>query len=247
MRSMSRVLLVALTLVTSTISNDGVGTTSAFAPSLSSFRSETSSSRLRDAPNPRDDDDDENGGGEDRTATVSDRFLRPRIDDRGLVLADALVAQVVAPTAEIAWLSLAGAPRPSWLRPLFLSSSFGPGGVLAPTLVHGADLALCWTAGALAAEAYERGAFDVSSSSGGDYGVVVSRVLRAGAFATGLLVLSTQARLFFELGFVRFGEGGEAVDLRLLTTAAELVNDVFFEAVVLTSWRLYRASLTANR
>ena len=38
----------------------------------------------------------------------------------------------------------------------------------------------------------------------------------------------------------------EETDLRLFTAAVEVINDSFFEGIVLGSWRLYRASLTAD-
>jgi hypothetical protein len=98
--------------------------------------------------------------------------------------------------------------------------------------------------GALAAKAYDSEAFNVSGGRG--YGTVIKRILQAGAFATGILIFSTQLDLLFEFGrYVQVGESDET-DLRLLSAAVELINDVFFEALVLGSWRLYRASLTAS-
>jgi hypothetical protein len=45
--------------------------------------------------------------------------------------------------------------------------------------------------------------------------------------------------------FVQPGESPE-IDLRLLTATVEVINDVFFEAVCLVSWRLFLARQTAT-
>lgn len=125
---------------------------------------------------------------------------------------------------------------------LFATPKYGS--LVAPTLIHGAGLATCWLLGALASKAYESDAFNISEGRG--YGTVVLRIVQAGAFATGLLVASTQLDLFLEFGrWVQPGESDE-IDLRLLTAIVELINDVVFEAGVLSAWRLYRASLTGD-
>ena len=98
--------------------------------------------------------------------------------------------------------------------------------------------------GALAAKGYDSDAFNISGGRG--YGTVISRIIQAGAFASGLLIFSTQVDLFLEFGrAVQLGESTET-DLRLVRAAVELVNDIFFEALIVGSWRLYRASLTGN-
>lgn len=171
---------------------------------------------------------------------VLDRFTSPVIDDPALPLSDALVAQIVAPTLEVFWLTLNRASMPSWLT---ASQSLLPlrGSLVAPTLIHGASLACCWIAGALAAKAFEVKAFDVSDGKG--YGTVLLRTIQAGAFASGLLILATQTELLFEFGrWVQLGES-EEIDIRLLQAAVELINDIFFEAAVLLSWRLVHAKL----
>ena len=182
--------------------------------------------------------------------SIINRFLSPKMDDAGLPLADSLIAQIVAPSFQIFYLSIFHAPRPSWLAPLFnnnngmLYQQAQYGTLVAPTLIHGAGLAACWIAGALAAKAYDSDAFNVSGGRG--YGTVITRIVQAGAFSTGLLIFSTQIDLFLEFGrYVQPGESKE-IDVRLLTAIVELINDVFFEAVALTSWRIYRASLTAK-
>ncbi len=181
--------------------------------------------------------------------SIFDRFLNPKIDDAGLPLADALIAQVVAPTFQITWLTINHAPRPSWLEPIFADKSLlyeipRQGTLLAPALIHGAGLAACWTLGALAAKGYDSDAFNISGGRG--YGTVIARIIQAGAFATGVLIFSTQVDLLLEFGRnVQPGESDET-DFRLLTAIVELINDIVFEAVTLSGWRIYRASLTGN-
>lgn len=184
---------------------------------------------------------DPNNNGDEEGSSVTERFLSPRIDDRGLPIADALVAQIVAPSFQVFWLGVSQSPLPSWLR---LSLWAPRGSMVAPTLIHGAGLACCWVAGALAARGFESEAFNVSEGRG--YGTVILRTIQAGAFATGVLILSTQIDLLLEFGrYVQWGES-EETDRRLLVAAVEVINDIFFEAVTLTSWRLYRASKTAD-
>jgi hypothetical protein len=172
------------------------------------------------------------------------RFFNPIIDDPGLPFADTLVAQIVAPSLQVFWIGLIHAPSPIWLRPIFDSQLWqARGSLVAPTLIHGAGLACCWIAGALAAQAYERKAIDPTVEG---YGTVVWSIMKAGAFAVGLLIFSTQVDLLFEFGrFVLPGES-EATDLRLLSAIVEILNDVAFEASVITSMRLYLAFVTAR-
>jgi hypothetical protein len=180
--------------------------------------------------------------------TILSRFTNPRIDDPALPLADVVVAQVIAPSLQVFWLALNHAPSPTWLRPLFESSYFTNvrGALVAPALIHGAALAVCWVMGALAARSYEIDALVPSNQDGvggnKGYGRVVLRVAKAGAFATGLLILATQFDLFWEFGgrYVQYGDG-EQTDFRIQVAAVELINDVFFEAVTILTWRLYLA------
>lgn len=193
----------------------------------------------------------------DAVSSVLSRFTSPIIDDRALPISDVVVAQVIAPSLQVFWLSLNHAPTPTWLV-LEKSSTLlfqARGSLVAPALIHGAALGTCWIVGALAARAYERAAIaPVSAKDAANnknleesgYGTVVWRVVQAGAFSTGLLIMATQLDLLFEFGrWVQPGES-EAVDLRLLTAAAELINDVFFEAVTLLTWRLFLARQTVN-
>lgn len=197
--------------------------------------------------NERDSTDDNNN---DNTSDILSRFISPVIDDPALPLSDVLVAQIIAPSIQVVWLSLNHAPAPSWLRPIFDMNTqlfAARGSLVAPALIHGAALASCWIVGALAAKSYERAAIAPTEDNLSDYGTVLWRVVQAGAFATGVLILATQADLLLEYKgqFVQPGESPE-IDLRLLTGTVEVINDVFFEAVCLVSWRLFLARQTAT-
>ena len=200
------------------------------------------------------------------------RFLSPRIDDPGLPLTDVLLAQIVAPTFQIYWLVLNRAPNPTWLQPI--SSYFGEapelaprGSLLAPTLIHGAGLAVCWLAGALAAKMYEREAFTLKETAAeanirdgypaesngvslldsiSRYDTIIVRLIQAGAFASGILILSTQLDLLLEFKrYIQYGES-EETDLRILVGTVEVINDIFWEALVLSSWRIIHANFMSN-
>jgi hypothetical protein len=211
------------------------------------------------------DDEKESKGGDADSKTknhILKRFTSPIIDDPGLPLPDVLVAQVIAPSVQIAWLILLHAPQPTWLKPIFDSSVLytRQGSFVAPALIHGAALASCWIVGALAARAYERKNIspvkkrtaNTNEPSDGlpvskiewDYSSVATAIFKSGAFATGLLILATQADLYFEYGqWVQVGTS-EEIDFRLLVAIVELTNDVFFEAVTIAAWRLYLAFQT---
>jgi hypothetical protein len=198
-----------------------------------------------------DDQDDNQNQATKSTANILGRFTSPVIDDPALPLSDALVAQVIGPSVQVAWLSLQHAPQPTWLKPIFNTDLLytARGSMVAPALIHGAALATCWVVGALAAKAYERQSISPvprksqeAGDSSWDYTLVWAAILRGGAFATGLLILATQIDLLLEFGrWVQLGES-EETDFRLLVAIVELVNDVFFEAVTITSWRLYLAN-----
>ena len=127
---------------------------------------------------------------------IRSRFVAPRIDDPGLPLTDALVC--ISGSLFIAQWALNPAvppslkiPPPSWLSPTPL-----PGGIdwrglpyILSTVSHGASLAACWVLGSLAASNYESDAFM------GTWQTALARTWRAGAFAVGVLLLSTQLEL----------------------------------------------------
>lgn len=175
-------------------------------------------------------------------SSILARFTSPRVDDPYLPLSDVLVAQIAAPGLQVVWLSLNHAPSPSWIRPFF--GYAGPGSLLAPTLIHGAALASCFVVGALAARAYELDAIVPrklpNDDTTWDYTKVISSVLQAGAFATGVLIMGTQFDLYTHLGYVQLGDSPET-DFRLQVAVVELTNDIVFEAVSLLAWRLYLA------
>lgn len=208
-------------------------------------------------------------------SNILGRFTSPVIDDPALPLSDVLVAQVIGPSIQIAWLIWQRAPQPTWLSPI-LSNGGGllfnnaRGSFVVPTLIHGAALSSCWIVGALAARAYEQdniapkqkqqsdfgiinGVDDINGKQGEsrkvgwDYGSVLITIFKGGAFASGLLILSTQADLLLEYGrWVQVGES-EEIDFRLLVAIVELINDVFFEAIAIASWRLYLAFQTERK
>lgn len=184
-------------------------------------------------------------GSEEEDNAIS-RFAYPRIDDAGLPLSDVLFAAIIAPSFQVFWLSANHAPIPTWLADSQnqLFNSPVQGSLIVPTLIHGAGLAVCWTLGALAGRAYESDAFNISGNRG--YKEPILRVIKGGTFATGILIFSTQIDLFLEFGrYVDVGESNET-DVRLLEALVEGINDVFFEALTLFSWRIYRASLTGE-
>ncbi|KAG8462729.1 hypothetical protein KFE25_004705 [Diacronema lutheri] len=172
------------------------------------------------------------------------RFLTPRVDDLGLPIADSLVCLSV-PVLVATVVLAGGLARPSWL----VAAPFVPRvralPFVLPAVGHGLSLASCWVLGAFAAAAYRKEAY----GSTGSTRTVLSYTLRAGAFATGLLIFSTQAQLQLTLGGTAVGAWAEpgfpstAADMLIVQRTAELALDVGLEAVAMTAWRLYRASL----
>lgn len=179
------------------------------------------------------------------------RFLSPRIDDPGLLYADAFVC--IGGALFVAQWALSPAvppdikiPPPSWLSPTVLPVGVNWRGLpyVLPALVHGSELACCWVLGALAASAYESEAYS------GTLPQALSRTWRAGAFAVGVLILSTQLSLYDSLTAqgldpytVPSTEGidaGAAADAQILSTAFELIIDIGVQAVQMTLFRAYR-------
>ncbi|KAG7348421.1 hypothetical protein IV203_017126 [Nitzschia inconspicua] len=166
---------------------------------------------------------------------ILDRFTDPKIEDPMLPLTEAGIAQIVAPTLELFWLKLNQSPFPSWAQPLYDYTFTPRGALLAPTLVHGAGLACAWLLGCLAAKGYQREAYESDALR------VISTTLKAGAFACGILILATQFDLYREMGgYVQVGDSAET-DLRIYRALVELIDDIFFEAVTLLGWRLFRS------
>ena len=168
------------------------------------------------------------------------RILSPKIDDRGLPIIDALVAQIIGPSLQVFYLVLSGSPRPTWLNPYY-DGTFTQyrGALLAPTLLHGAALSCCWVLGALAARGYENDAIDPTIAGPS---TVALRVFQAGCFASGCLIFSTQIDLLLEFGrWVQLGESPE-IDARILTAAVEVTNDIFFSICAIVPIRWYLAA-----
>ncbi|KAL3910749.1 MAG: hypothetical protein SGILL_007570 [Bacillariaceae sp.] len=165
---------------------------------------------------------------------ILDRFLDPKIEDPQLPLTEAGLAQIAAPTLELFWLRLNSSPFPSWATPLYDYTFTPRGSLFAPTLVHGAGLACAWLLGGLAAKAYEKEAYE------SDLPTVVFSTLKAGAFATGILILGTQFDLYQEMGgYVQVGDSPET-DLRIYQALVEVIDDIVFEAITLLVWRVAR-------
>lgn len=182
--------------------------------------------------------------GESPEGSLLDRVLRPKIDDRGLPLSDASAAQVIGPALQVFWLTLAGAPRPTWLIPHY-DTTFVQyrGALLVPTLLHGAALSCCWLLGALMARAYEEDAIDPTVQG---YPTVFWRIFQAGCFASGVLIFSTQIDLLVEFGrYVQPGESPE-IDARIITAWVEVLNDIIFEVLAIVPLRLYLAASIAK-
>ena len=165
--------------------------------------------------------------------SIKQRFVAPTIDDPGLPYADVLV--VTCGTLFVASVVIAGGlPRPSWLVPLQLVPQWRALPYVLPTLSHGASLAACWLLGALAAEAFEKGAYM------GTWRDAVARTWRGGAFAIGVLIFGTQL-----VTSARLAAGGVPIpsymaDLLLTSTTNEVIVDCAVSAVGLTLFRLFR-------
>jgi hypothetical protein len=168
---------------------------------------------------------------------ILSRFTDPKIEDPAIPLTEAGIVQIVAPTLQLFWLRFNHSPFPSWAAPLYDYTFTPRGALLAPTLVHGAGLACCWLLGCLAAKAFERESYE------GDVSQVILATAKAGAFATGLLILGTQLDLAQEFGgLVQIGDDTVS-DIRIYRAFVEATNDVFFEAMTLLTWRLFRSRI----
>jgi len=174
--------------------------------------------------------------GKNYGSSVRERFTAPTVDDPGLPYADALTS--ISATLLVAGLSLSGLiPPVTWLQPAEWMPAWRALPYIPPALIHGTQLATCWTLGALAANAYDRAAFCA------DLGTSLSRTWRAGAFATGMLLLGTQIHTYLELsavGLEPFLGASREVDVILINIANSVVIDVVAQASALTAFRIYR-------
>lgn len=197
----------------------------------------------------RDDDLDQTAELESQSflLTILPRFASPRIDDPGLPLSDALVAQIIGPTTQLFWRVWQKLPPPSWLHTYDSSLLFNnrPGSLVAPTLIHGAALSFAWLIGSLAARGYERSCISPTQreDKSWDYSRVLVGLAQAGAFSAGLWIFATQIDVYREFGYVQLGDSA-LTDARLILAADESVADFVFEAITLVLWRLYLAYQT---
>ncbi|EOD37553.1 hypothetical protein EMIHUDRAFT_225440 [Emiliania huxleyi CCMP1516] len=168
--------------------------------------------------------------------TVRERFTAPTVDDPGLPYADALVS--VSAALGLASLRLSGIyPQCSWLQPTEWVPHVRSLPYVLPALTHGVQLASCWTLGALAASAFERDAFC------GSLGEALRRTWRGGAFASGLLLLCTQAHTYYAFDAAGLepvlGASFEG-DVRLINIANDVILDVLAQAFAITGFRIFR-------
>ena len=170
---------------------------------------------------------------------IKRKFAAPRIDDPGLPYADALVC--ICGSIFLASLGLTGVlPRQTWLQPLDIVPAWRGLPYIVPACSHGAGLAACWILGALAAEAFERGAYL------GTWQEAFSRTWKGGAFAAGILLLSTQVSTFVALterGLDPSTAGlgiDPAADLEVIRRGFEATCDIAVQCVGLTAFRIYR-------
>ncbi len=170
---------------------------------------------------------------------IKSRFAAPRIDDPGLPYADSLVC--ICGSLFLASLGLTGIlPRQTWLEPLAIAPAWRGLPYIVPACSHGAGLAACWILGALAAEAFERGAYM------GTWQEAFSRTWKGGAFAAGMLLLSTQVAVFVALTQRGLdpstaGLGIDPVaDYEVIRRGFEVLCDIAVQCVGLTAFRIYR-------
>jgi hypothetical protein len=86
---------------------------------------------------------------------------------------------------------------------------------------------------------------DLLQNNQWDYSNVFLSIIKAGSFAIGMLIIATQFDVLIENGgrYVQLGESDET-DFRLLLAVVEVTNDVVFEAITMSIWRLYLAFQT---
>ena len=169
-------------------------------------------------------------GGPAPWSRIRDRFVNPVVDDPGLPYADSLV--VVSATL-LAIVSLSTGVRPSWLVALPGAPEWRALPYVLPAVAHGCQLAICWLLGAFAASAFEKGAYTDGWQE------ALRRCWRAGAFATGTLILCTQAKTYAVLSAAGLepvlGASFEG-DVAMINSVNELEVDALTQATALTAF-----------
>jgi len=155
------------------------------------------------------------------------------ITDAKLLVGDILVSGVVVPSLIVTVFFQTHVYTPGWLEFWRL----GARDLSSATLAHGASLSFCWLIGAFIAGGYRAGA--VNSR---DLAATLKRTWIVGAAATVLLLMIT---VLSSLLSVPDGQAVTEFDSnrRLVYSGLDLVLDVQFSALCLTTWRLKYSGL----
>lgn len=155
------------------------------------------------------------------------------IADVKLLFGDIIVSGVVVPSLIVVLFFQTHVYTPGWLE--FWRS--GARDLSSATLAHGASLSLCWLTGAFAAGGYRAGAVNSQDLAG-----TLKRTWIVGAAATALLLMITALSSSLSLPdsqtITEFDN-----NRRLGYSFLDLVLDVQFSALCLTSWRLKYSGL----
>jgi len=176
--------------------------------------------------------------GNDVRDMVLSRFTSPVIDDIGLPLSDAMV--VATSSVLVAIVVIAGhLVKPSWLAPLEWVPAWRSLPYIVPAFSHGSLLALCWTLGALAAQAFEKKAWTTRTQA-------IAITAKAWAFAVSLMIVGVQIGLIKESlsnGVLPFLGENEAMDMLAVSRYSELIVDAGMMGVLISIWRQYRVNI----
>mmetsp|Transcript_45821 Transcript_45821/g.88183 ORF Transcript_45821/g.88183 Transcript_45821/m.88183 type:complete len:445 (+) Transcript_45821:51-1385(+) len=155
------------------------------------------------------------------------------ITDVQLLLGDIIVSGVIVPNIIVAVFFQTHVYTPGWLD--FWRSDARD--LSSATLAHGASLCLCWLSAAFIAGGYRAGAVNRQDLAG-----TLKRTWVVGATATALLLMITALSSLLSV------PDGQAVpefenNRRLLNSVLDLVLDIQFSALSLTTWRLVYSGL----
>jgi len=150
-----------------------------------------------------------------------------------LLLGDIIVSGVVVPSIIVAVFFQTHVYTPGWLE--FWRS--GARDLSSATLAHGASLSLCWLTGAFIAGGYRAGAVNSQDLAG-----TLKRTWIVGAAATALLLMITAVSSFLSVTDAQTVTEFES-NRRLVFSVLDLVLDVQFSALCLTTWRLVYSGL----